>query len=196
MQRHLIILYILPVFLFTAKYSISAGVTGTVFEKSSDGKKFPLAGVNVFWSGTTKGTFTDADGKFQISRAGVRDYKLVFSLLGYGRDTLNVGKDKSSIELEMKPANTNLNEVEIKGKTDNTYVSKLNARATTVVTTGELQRAACCNLAESFETNASVDVSYSDAISGAKQIQLLGLSGIYSQIMTENVPLIRGMAVT
>ena len=65
-----------------------------------------------------------------------------------------------------------------------------------MVTTGELQRAACCNLAESFETNASVDVSYSDAISGAKQIQLLGLSGIYSQVMTENVPLIRGLATS
>ena len=70
----------------------------------------------------------------------------------------------------------------------------MKTQATTVITTGELQRAACCNLAESFETNASVDVSYSDAVSGARQIQLLGLSGIYSQIMTENVPLIRGLA--
>jgi len=57
-----------------------------------------------------------------------------------------------------------------------------------------LYKAACCNLAESFETNASVDVSYSDAITGAKQIQMLGLSGVYSQIQAENIPAMRGMA--
>jgi outer membrane receptor for ferrienterochelin and colicins len=196
MKRCILILYVLSVFLLASSRAFSAGVSGLVFEKTSDGKKSPLVGVNVYWAGTTSGTFTDMDGKFQLSRAGVHDYKLVFSLLGYARDTLDVGRDNTRIELEMKPANTNLNEVEIKGKTDNSYVSKLNARATTVVTTGELQRAACCNLAESFETNASIDVSYSDAVSGARQIQLLGLSGIYSQIMTENVPMIRGMAVT
>jgi outer membrane receptor for ferrienterochelin and colicin len=70
----------------------------------------------------------------------------------------------------------------------------MDPRKTQIVTTTELYKAACCNLSESFETNASVDVSYSDAITGAKQIQLLGLSGIYSQIQTENIPLIRGLA--
>ncbi len=94
----------------------------------------------------------------------------------------------------MSPGVKDLNEVQITGRQDNTFVSKLKTQATTVISVGELQRAACCNLAESFETNASVDVSYSDAISGARQIQLLGLSGIYSQIVTENIPLIRGLA--
>jgi outer membrane receptor for ferrienterochelin and colicins len=177
-----------------SRLAFADGVSGSVFEKQNDGKKLPLAGVNVFWAGTTKGTFTDADGRFSISRQGVKDPRLVFSLLGYGRDTLTVSSDRSKLEVEMRPNETELGEVEVKGRQDNTFVSRLNARATTVVTTGELQRAACCNLAESFETNASVDVSYSDAISGARQIQLLGLSGIYSQIMTENVPLIRGLA--
>ena len=56
-----------------------------------------------------------------------------------------------------------------------------------------LLRAACCNLSESFETNASVDVNYTDAVSGAKQIQLLGLNGVYSQLMIENIPFILGL---
>ena len=58
----------------------------------------------------------------------------------------------------------------------------------------ELFRAACCNLGESFTTNPSVDVNYSDATTGAKQIKLLGLSGIYVQMLTENLPNFRGAA--
>ncbi|MCX6267083.1 MAG: TonB-dependent receptor [Bacteroidetes bacterium] len=169
-------------------------VSGIVLEKDAHGHKTGLPGVNVFWLGTTQGTFTNEAGKFSLSRSGVKKQKLIVSLLGYQRDTVSVTPDKNKIEIELKPNVQNLSEVEISGKPDNTFISKLNARQTTVITTGELQRAACCSLAESFETNASVDVSYSDAISGARQIQLLGLSGIYSQIMTENVPLIRGLA--
>lgn len=59
----------------------------------------------------------------------------------------------------------------------------------------ELFRAACCNLGESFTTNASVDVDYADPATGAKQIKLLGLSGSYVQMMTENLPAFRGAAM-
>ena len=58
----------------------------------------------------------------------------------------------------------------------------------------ELFKAACCNLGESFTTNPSVDVNYSDAATGAKQIKLLGLSGTYVQMLTENLPNFRGAA--
>jgi outer membrane receptor for ferrienterochelin and colicins len=170
-------------------------VSGFVYEKT-DGKKNPLTGVNVYWIKTTKGTFTDENGNFRISRQGITDDRLVISLLGYKKDTVKAGEGRSKLEVEMVPNNQQLGEVEIKDRQDNSFISKLNARQTQVINTGELQRAACCNLAESFETNASIDVSYSDAVSGAKQIQLLGLSGIYSQIMTENIPLIRGLAST
>ena len=53
---------------------------------------------------------------------------------------------------------------------------------------------ACCNLSESFENSATITVGFTDAVSGAKQVQLLGLSGIYSQMMDENVPTLRGLA--
>lgn len=65
---------------------------------------------------------------------------------------------------------------------------------TDVISKTELLRAACCNLGESFTTNASVDVNYSDAATGAKQIKLLGLSGTYVQMLTENIPNLRGAA--
>ncbi len=63
-----------------------------------------------------------------------------------------------------------------------------------VISASELKRAACCNLGESFTTNPSVDVNYSDAATGARQIRLLGLSGSYVQMLTENVPNFRGAA--
>jgi hypothetical protein len=168
-------------------------ISGEVFEKEANQNRNPLPGVNVYWLGTTRGTVTDPDGKFSLSRNEQNSSKLVFSLLGYRKDTLDVARMKY-VELAMVPGEQLLPEVEIKGRLDNTFTSKLNPVYTQVITTGELQRAACCNLAESFETNAAIDVTYSDAVTGARQIQMLGLSGIYSQIMTENIPMIRGLA--
>ena len=63
-----------------------------------------------------------------------------------------------------------------------------------MITSSELLRAACCNLGESFTTNPSVDVNYADAATGAQQIKLLGLSGTYVQMLTENIPNYRGAA--
>ena len=65
---------------------------------------------------------------------------------------------------------------------------------TELISSKELLRAACCNLGESFTTNPSVDVNYADAATGAQQIRLLGLSGIYVQMLTENIPNYRGVA--
>ncbi len=190
-----IIKILLPLFLafLLLRTATAQSVSGIVYEKTAQGRG-ALTGVNVYWAGTTKGTSTDEQGKYRLSRPGNGSSKLVVSLLGYRRDTLTVPVNKSKFDIEMQPGDRQLTEVEVKARQDNSYVSKMKTQATTVITVGELQRAACCNLAESFETNASVDVSYSDAVSGARQIQLLGLSGIYSQIMTENVPLIRGLA--
>jgi len=193
-KKHCILLILFGIALAGSVPSPAQSVSGEVYEQEDTGQKLPLPGANVFWIGTTKGTFTDDNGHFRISKQGIGDQRLIVSLLGYRKDTVHVTKDRSKVEVVLQTDKTNLTEVEIKGRQDNTFISKLRTQATTVISSGELQRAACCNLAESFETNASVDVSYSDAISGARQIQLLGLSGIYSQIMTENVPLIRGLA--
>ena len=73
--------------------------------------------------------------------------------------------------------------------------SKFRIDNTDIIGQGQLIRAACCNLGESFTTNPSVDVSYSDAATGAKQIKLLGLSGTYVQMLTENIPNLRGASL-
>lgn len=73
--------------------------------------------------------------------------------------------------------------------------SRYQITNTDLIGQAQLVRAACCNLGESFTTNPSVDVSYSDAATGARQIKLLGLSGTYVQMLTENVPNLRGAAI-
>jgi len=169
-------------------------ITGTVYELINENSKNPLPGTNVFWLGTTKGTSTDKNGHFILSKKGITNYKMIISFVGYASDTLTIDAAETNLDIQLNSNKKELNEVVVKGDLGNNYISKLNPRQVQVLTTGELYRAACCNLSESFETNASVDVSYSDALTGGKQIQLLGLSGIYSQIQTENIPSVRGMA--
>lgn len=87
-----------------------------------------------------------------------------------------------------------LKEFVINTRVKTTQLSSLATARTEVMTSKELLKAACCNLSESFETNPSVDVSYNDAVTGSKQIQLLGLSGNYTQLTVENLPGPRGLA--
>lgn len=174
--------------------SKAQNIVGYVYEVDGNNRKVFLPGVNLWWLGTVTGTSSDETGRFVISKSGVNTTKLVVSLIGYKTDTVEVRKELTKLDIEIIPQSIQLKEVEIHGGVKNSYISRLSPRKVQVVTEGELKRAACCNLSESFETNASIDVTYSDAITGAKQIQLLGLSGIYSQIQAENIPAIRGMA--
>lgn len=73
------------------------------------------------------------------------------------------------------------------------FISKRSSLRTEVISAAGLCKMACCNLAESFENSASVTVGYSDAVTGARQIRLLGLSGIYTQMLDENRPIMRGL---
>ncbi|GAB3166665.1 TonB-dependent receptor [Telluribacter humicola] len=167
-------------------------VTGTVYEQpSADTEKTPLIGASVFWAGTTLGTSTDASGQFSIPRSA-QSNKLVFSFVGYVNDTISIGAE-SEVEAILRSEQT-LNEVVVQGNA--TTVDRLNPIQTEIITTRALAKAACCNLSESFETNASVSVSYADAVTGAKQIQMLGLNGTYIQTNVENIPTIRGLATT
>ena len=87
-----------------------------------------------------------------------------------------------------------LDEVQVRSQKLTTIISTRGPKIEQLITGEELCKAACCNLGESFTTNASVDVAYADAVTGAKQIQLLGLTGKYVQMMTENMPNFRGIS--
>jgi len=85
-----------------------------------------------------------------------------------------------------------LEEVTLKSKKKATQRSFIQTKNVFTVNSAELLKAACCNLAESFETNPSIDVNFSDALTGTRQIQMLGLKSPYLLITQENIPSIRG----
>lgn len=171
-------------------------IHGNVFEREVHGDHdhyFPLVGANIVWEGTTKGTSTDENGHFHLAISVELPHKIIVSYIGYKSDTLMVNAHNDEINVVLESVQ-DLDEVEVTARRPGAHVSSLDPILTNVLTTSELQRAACCNLSEAFETNISVDVSYSDAVSGAQQIQMLGLAGIYSQIMIENIPGLRGLS--
>ena len=97
-------------------------------------------------------------------------------------------------ELSDTTLSSELNEVVITRKRSGTLKS-VSVENKSIINQLELFKAACCNLGESFTTSPSVDVSYSDAATGARQIKLLGLSGTYVQMLTESMPAFRGAAL-
>ncbi len=187
---------LIPIILFIGLITISSNaqtLSGKVMEWDDDMKmEMPVIGANVYWMKTTTGTTTDTDGNFQIVLPTAFPSNLVVSFVGFRNDTIRVS-DNSFKKVLLKKS-IELKEVEVAVKQNSTLISTINPINTEKVTEKELLKAACCNLSESFETNPTVNVAYKDAVTGAKEIQLLGLGGIYSQLLTENIPNMRGIA--
>ena len=187
MKNIIHILFVLPLFVFSQE-KIKGHITENI-----DNNEVPLGGANVYWLNTSVGTVTDIDGNFEILYKP--EYKkLVISFVGYKTDTISVASPRR-INHSLKSI-ANLDEVNISARQKASSRSFLQSQNVINVSSGELLKAACCNLAESFETNPSIDVNFSDAISGTKQIKMLGLTSPYILITTENVPSIRGASQT
>ena len=179
----------LYIFLFLSiTLNLQAQVTGVVKDTAGE----PIPGANVFWINTTEGATTNEDGNFSIHKPA-RSHLLVVSFIGFENDTVHVDKGNQQLEIVLREG-VELGEVNIVTRKMGTMKLRSSVMNEDMISSAELTRAACCNLGESFVTNPSVDVSYSDAATGAKQIKLLGLSGTYVQMMTENIPNFRGAA--
>jgi outer membrane cobalamin receptor len=184
--------YILFFFFILSSYlAISQEATGTVLEKTKLGDE-PLIGAVVKWmSNLSNATLTNENGQFKIQNTG-HQHQLIISYLGYKTDTV-MAHGEGPFIFYLVSDNTTLNEVVV--KSSGTVIDRISPIQTQIITSKELAKAACCNLSESFETNASVSVSFADAITGAKQLQMLGLSGKYIQTNIENMPGIRGLSI-
>lgn len=183
------------IFTFTS-FSLNAqDLKGRISEKNEKGELTPLSGANIYWAGTNTGTTTDSKGEFTLIRGNSSNPKLVISFVGFKSDTLPINSDQNFVEHTLTQEGY-IEDVTVHGYSSGAHFDRLNPLSAQIVTKNELQRAACCNLSESFVTNASVDVSYSDAVTGAKQIQLLGLAGTYTQLQAENIPILRGLGST
>lgn len=161
--------------------------------KVCDREGQPLIGAAVYWAGTNVGGSADAEGGVQLHRVKGYD-RLVASYLGYTNDTIRVPAGVERIDFALEPEGVSVDEVVIEGRQSGNYVKSEGLVKSEMISFAGLCKMACCNLAESFENSASVTVGYSDAISGARQIKMLGLAGTYTQILDENRPIMRGLS--
>ena len=183
--------YLIYLFLLLPYLSHSQSISGIVLEKKTDGKTEVIVGANIRWLNAKSGVSSNSVGKFMLAQKP-ENHQLIVSFVGYKTDTLMVHTtDYLTIFLE---ANTQLEGVTVRANA--TQIDQINPIHTEIINQKTLAKAACCNLSESFETNASISVNFTDAVTGAKQIQMLGLSGTYVQVNTENIPTIRGLATT
>ncbi|MBO7528573.1 MAG: TonB-dependent receptor [Bacteroidales bacterium] len=178
--------YFISVFFYFLAITLFSQVRGVVKDQNGS----VLIGANVVWIGTNYGTSTDANGSFVLERRPNMN-TIVVSFVGFDNDTISCeGLDFVEVTLS---GEITLDDVVVKAQRPGRMRAR-GAENIEILTNTELCRAACCNLGESFSTNPSVDVNYTDAATGAKQIKLLGLSGSYVQMLTENVPAFRGAA--
>ncbi len=177
--------------LFTAFATLLPAQTfqGSVFYKKASGQTEPLPFAQVFHLEKSKMIETDENGRFALEIK--QTATLVATYVGYTRDTVVVEPGTASASFYLTGEN-GLDESVVTGR--QAGLSKLNPVRTEVITSAGLCKMACCALAESFENSASVTVGFSDAVTGARQIKLLGLSGTYTQMLDENRPVMRGLA--
>jgi outer membrane receptor for ferrienterochelin and colicins len=166
------------------KYTIQGRVI-----TSDNGEKQPLAGVFIRWQNKQVGVFTDSTGSFMLEHHHDSPY-IVVSYLGYNSDTIEVENLNKELLIEL----TSTNELEgavVLGKRFTYGLSRLDPRTTILLDEREFQKAACCNLSESFQNAPAIDVSFSDAVTGTRQIKMLGLDGFYTLIGKEFMPSVR-----
>lgn len=168
-------------------------VTGVILHENHAGEFNPVHLASVQWLEVpSMQAVSNEDGVFSLAYEEGRTQNLVIRLAGLDADTVAVTDPTQVLVINAKE--NQLAEVVVTARRSSNFISALSPNRLEVLSSQELFKAACCDLSESFETNASVDVVQSDAVTGSKQIQMLGLSGIYTQLTVENLPGPRGLA--
>ena len=161
-----------------------------IVQYQENNKTYPLTGASVFWQNTTIGTVTGQNGTFQLERTPETDL-LIISYVGFKTDTLKIQTPFITHQM-IQNQDDELDEVTLTQRRKASQKSFIETQNILKVSSEELLKAACCNLSESFETNPAIDVNFADALTGTKQIKMLGLSSPYLMISEENIPMVRG----
>jgi outer membrane receptor for ferrienterochelin and colicins len=174
-----------------------SGIAQSIKGYLTNDKNEPLYGATLYWEGTTLGTVADVKGWYQLFRpANAGDtLHLLVDYVGYESTMFEILAEEDTVHLSISGV-ANLMEVEVAAKIRDNYTSTIQTINIENIGMGELKKAACCSLADCFETNASVDVTYSNAITGTREIEMLGLRGLYTQTLMENRPMLNGIGGT
>lgn len=176
-----------------SSFAVNAQLNGIVLG-SDNNKQTPIYGAKIQFLQSDVKAITSEEGKFSIILPKILPDTMVVKAMGFYSDTVICNKNDRFRGMEIiLYSDQLLPEVVASAKKSSHSISRLNTLHVEYIGEGELRKAACCNLSESFETNASVDVNITDAVSGAKKIQMMGLDGVYTQIQLENIPFFRGL---
>ena len=181
---------------FLCSHFMSFGQIKGVVYGETDQQHEPLIGAQVYFLRAKTGVVTNDLGRFELEIPNSLPDTLVIQFIGYKSDTLIVANELSlNLEVTLY-SSLYLNEILAEGQKRPTGILRMETLHIEQMNEGELRKAACCNISESFETNASVDVNFTDAVSGARRIQMMGLDGVYTQVQLENTPVFRGLSNT
>lgn len=173
---------------------LSQIVTGTVVETGEDDVLKPLVGATVKIMNSKVGDITDKEGKFELDLSKADTMRtMVVSFIGYTSDTTYLDGKMNQFEIMIEPIARTTGTVEVTAEKPAQFTD-IKTIKQEVITQTMFRRSACCALSEAFEKNATAEVSYSDAVTGVKQIHLLGLKGDYSLLTTEIIPAFAGIA--
>ncbi|MBL7727338.1 MAG: carboxypeptidase-like regulatory domain-containing protein [Dinghuibacter sp.] len=181
--------YILYLCLLLPLGGLAQVITGRVVTTANE----PLAGASVSWLNSNKAVIALEDGRFSIARTGTAQ-QLVASFSGYEKDTIVVtGSDTILFVLKQR---TNKEQAVVVAEKSGTILLNQSPVKTEILTSVELKKAACCDLAGCFETQASVQPQTTNIITNAKELRILGLSGVYNQVLVDGFPMIQGLTFT
>ena len=191
-MKNKIIILIAIMFIAGSSVMLAEQIKGKVSGLDANMKPSPLKNARIIAVPSMKGAMSDTKGEFSFEISN--DSLLIISYIGYKTDTLQISNISNKQNINVQMQNIELEGIEVGGSKVASQLTFSGGVKTETITTRGLHKAACCNLSESFTTTPSVDVQYTDAVTGAKRIQLLGLQSIYSQIQQENIPIMRGLA--
>ena len=181
--------YIIFLFFLIPLSAAAQTVTGRIVDSGNK----PLSGASVIWLNNKKGFTAKADGGFSIKKT-TTDSMLVVSHSGYASDTMDVSNlDNVVFVLKTKG---NLQAVIVNAEKPGTIISNQSPFKMEILTSTELKKAACCDLAGCFETQSSVQPQTTNIITNAKELRILGLSGVYNQVLIDGFPMIQGLTFT
>ena len=182
-------LFFFIIFLSLNSYSQEL-LSGKISFLNKENKVVFLEGASVYWKDSSIGVISDKNGNYSIPFSENSNI-LVVKMLGFKEYSLTINNVKT-YDFKLIEESNELNEVIVSKRKNTIQKSYFKTQNIVNVSSDELLKAACCNVSESFETNPSIDVSYSNAITGVKQVRMLGLESPYLLITEENIPMVRG----
>ncbi|MGB1216275.1 MAG: TonB-dependent receptor, partial [Saprospiraceae bacterium] len=169
-------------------FAAAQNIKGTVVD--NDGSA--LAGAYVIWVNTSEGTITDEAGNFEITGEEIEDKRFVVSFIGYQNDTFP-GPNDANLFIQLTP-DSELSEVVVESRKSGGHISSKEVGKVEIINSVELGKAACCDLAGCFNNNASVEPATTNIVTNSKELRILGLSGMYNQVLLDGFPLIQGLS--